>query len=198
MNHLSHLILSLALGIGSCSNLSSSPEGLEAKIISGKDIDLPTTSSEELFPDTVNNAFPDTTKNNAQNHDSFLNLYSPEIRSQQYFFTTVEDHYSFGTTFSGLSRLKLIKDFAGQEGLTTQLVDTEGYFLSVCDHQDILFTDICELNLLQSEEAQLVLYQQNGSGESSVLTIICFEENFGDGLVPVYFNPDLILSPSGL
>lgn len=189
----------MALGIGSCSNFSSSPEGLEAKVSSGSDIDLPTTSSEELFPDAVNNAFPDTAKNNAQNNDTLVNPYSSGIKSQQYFFTAVEDHYSSDLPFTGLGRLRLIKDFAGQEGLTTQLVDTEGYFLAICDHQDSLLEDICELNLIQSGEAQLVLYQQNGSEESSVLTIIGFEENFGDGLVPVYFNPDLIYSsPSGL
>jgi len=195
MNSLSNLILSLALGIGSCSNLSSSPEGLEARVSSGSDIDLPTNSSEELFPDAVNNTSLDT----AQNNNTLPNPYSSGIKSQQYFFTAVEDHYSFGLPFTGLGRLRLIKDFAGQEGLTTQLVDTEGYFLAVCDHQDSLFEDVCELNLLQSGEAQLVLYQQNDSGNSSVLTIIGFEENFGDGLVPVYFNPDLIYSsPSGL
>ena len=90
MDYLQKIILSLALGIGSCSNLSSSPEGLEAMVSSVRDIDLPTNSSEGL--PITEDIFPDT----AQTNTPLINPYSPEIRSQEYFFTKVEDHYSLG------------------------------------------------------------------------------------------------------
>ncbi|MFH0701774.1 MAG: hypothetical protein V2A62_05035 [Candidatus Woesearchaeota archaeon] len=195
MKSLRNFILSLTLGIGSCSNLSSSPEGLEARVVSGSDINLPTSNYGTSLPDPAK----DTVQDTAQTPDSLINLYSPEIRSQQYFFTSVEDHYSFGLPFTGLGRLRLIRDFAEHEGLTSQLVDAEGNFFSFCDNQDKLLEDVCKLNLLQSGEAQLAFYKQNGSEKSSVMFILGFRKNLGDGLVPVYFNPDLIYSsPSGL
>lgn len=89
MDYLHNIILSLALGIGSCSNLSSSPERLEVVVSSGSDIDLPVNSSEGLPIETIDSTFPDATQTN----DSFTNPYSSGIRSQEYFFTTVENHY---------------------------------------------------------------------------------------------------------
>ncbi len=240
MKSLRNFILSLVLGMGSCSNFSSSPEGLEARVVSGSDIDLPVNNYGTSLPDPVKDIIPDT----SPTPDSIINLYSPEIRSQQYFFTSVEDHYSFGLPFTGLGRLRSIKDFTEHEGLASQLVDAEGNFFSFCDNQDRLLEDVCELNLLQSGEAQLAFYKQNGcqnvrdhpqsniegmtrpfgarvahiikaehfdlgvrhhfvnggndfTEKSSVMFILGFKHNFGDGLVPVYFNPDFIYSPSG-
>ena len=158
MKSLANLLFGLALGIGSCSNLSSSPQGLETRVVYGSDIDLPAHNYGTSLPDPAKDTISDT----SQTPDSLINPYSPEIRSQQYFFTAVEDHCSFGLPFTGLGRLRLIKDFAGQEGLTSQLVDAEGYFFSVCEHQDHLLEDVCELSLLQSGEAQLAFYKQNG------------------------------------
>ena len=195
MNYLRQIILSLTLGIGSCNNLSPFPEKLEAMVNSGSDIDLPTNCFEGLPADIIDDTFPDTT----QTSDYFTNHYSPITRSQEYFFTTEENHYFGGSPLIGLDRLRLIKDFADKEGLASQLVDTEGNFFSFCDNKDNLLENVCELNLLQSGEAQLAFYKKNDSGTSPVTFILGYKKNFGDGLVPIYFNPDTILSsPSGL
>lgn len=192
MKSLGNTFLSLVLGISSCSNLSLSSEGLEARVVSGSDIDFPVQNYGTSLPDPAKDTIQDT----PHTHGSLINPYSPEIRSQQYFFTTVEDHYSFDPPLTGLGRLREIKDFANREGYATQLVDEDGYLLSVCDKGDSLLEDVCELILIQSEEAQLAIYKENDSGNSSVMTILGYNKNFGDGLVPVFFDPEVMFTSS--
>lgn len=194
MKSLGNTFLSLVLGMGSCSNLSSSPEGLEARVVSGSDIDLPANNYGTSLPDPAKDNLQDTVQTNDVNDTLFT--YLPRIRSQQYFLTTVEDHYSFDPPLTGLGRLREIKDFASREGYATQLVDEDGYLLSVCDKGDSLLEDVCELILIQSEEAQLAIYKENDSGNSSVMTILGYNKNFGDGLVPVFFDPEVMFTSS--